>query len=230
VRTRFEFDFDTKATPNQVIELMTDFSPNRRAAPRHAAHRDLTCERHQLGRDGAEDLFLICRDPRWHLGKDSRPVEEPVAGASSYEPGASGDAVVDYGVNLVASGLVDERSYATSPSAGLPILSCSARSVRSAVYSSTSGAAKRWRLAAMQTWPALWNDPKLPTRAACSRSAFSSTTSAELPPSSRRNRLRSGAASRPPRVRLPPTRERDYGNVGMGDEFSSDIATTRKHM
>jgi hypothetical protein len=29
VRTRFEFDFDTKATPNQVIELMTDFSPNR---------------------------------------------------------------------------------------------------------------------------------------------------------------------------------------------------------
>jgi hypothetical protein len=29
VRTRFEFDFDTKATPNQVIELMTDFSLNR---------------------------------------------------------------------------------------------------------------------------------------------------------------------------------------------------------
>lgn len=29
MRTRFEFDFDTKATPNQVIELMTDFSPNR---------------------------------------------------------------------------------------------------------------------------------------------------------------------------------------------------------
>jgi hypothetical protein len=79
---------------------------------------------------------------------------------------------------------------------GCPILSCSARSVRSAVYSSTSGAATRWRLAAMQTWPALWNDPKLPTRAACSRSASSSTTSAELPPSSRCSRLRSGAASR----------------------------------
>jgi hypothetical protein len=29
VRTRFEFDFDTKATPDQVIELMTDYSPNR---------------------------------------------------------------------------------------------------------------------------------------------------------------------------------------------------------
>jgi hypothetical protein len=25
-------------------------------------------------------------------------------------------------------------------------------------------------------------------------------------------------------------REPDYGNVGMGDEFSSGIATTRKHM
>jgi hypothetical protein len=29
VRTRFEFDFVTTATPDQVIELMTDFSPNR---------------------------------------------------------------------------------------------------------------------------------------------------------------------------------------------------------
>jgi hypothetical protein len=29
VRTRFEFDFLTTATPDQVIELMTDFSPNR---------------------------------------------------------------------------------------------------------------------------------------------------------------------------------------------------------
>jgi hypothetical protein len=29
VRTKFEFDFMTTATPDQVIELMTDFSPNR---------------------------------------------------------------------------------------------------------------------------------------------------------------------------------------------------------
>jgi hypothetical protein len=29
VRTKFEFDFVTTATPDQVIELMTDFSPNR---------------------------------------------------------------------------------------------------------------------------------------------------------------------------------------------------------
>jgi hypothetical protein len=29
VRTRFEFDFATTATPEQVTELMTDFSPNR---------------------------------------------------------------------------------------------------------------------------------------------------------------------------------------------------------
>jgi hypothetical protein len=29
VRTKFAFDFATTATPDQVIELMTDFSPNR---------------------------------------------------------------------------------------------------------------------------------------------------------------------------------------------------------
>lgn len=29
MRTKFEFDFATTATPHQVIELMTDFSPNR---------------------------------------------------------------------------------------------------------------------------------------------------------------------------------------------------------
>jgi hypothetical protein len=29
VRTKFEFDFVTTATPDQVIELMTDFSPDR---------------------------------------------------------------------------------------------------------------------------------------------------------------------------------------------------------
>jgi hypothetical protein len=29
VHTRFEFDFVTTATPDQVIELMTDFSANR---------------------------------------------------------------------------------------------------------------------------------------------------------------------------------------------------------
>lgn len=29
MRTQFEFDFVTTATPDQVIELMTDFSPNR---------------------------------------------------------------------------------------------------------------------------------------------------------------------------------------------------------
>jgi len=29
VRTKFDFDFVTTATPDQVIELMTDFSPNR---------------------------------------------------------------------------------------------------------------------------------------------------------------------------------------------------------
>jgi hypothetical protein len=29
VHTKFEFDFVTTATPEQVIELMTDFSPNR---------------------------------------------------------------------------------------------------------------------------------------------------------------------------------------------------------
>ena len=29
MRTTFEFDFETTATPDQVIELMTDFSPDR---------------------------------------------------------------------------------------------------------------------------------------------------------------------------------------------------------
>jgi hypothetical protein len=29
VHTKFEFDFETSATPDQVIEAMTDFSPNR---------------------------------------------------------------------------------------------------------------------------------------------------------------------------------------------------------
>jgi hypothetical protein len=29
VHTKFEFDFKTTATPEQVVELMTDFSPNR---------------------------------------------------------------------------------------------------------------------------------------------------------------------------------------------------------
>jgi hypothetical protein len=29
VRTKFEFDFVTTATPDQVVEVMTDFSPNR---------------------------------------------------------------------------------------------------------------------------------------------------------------------------------------------------------
>jgi len=29
VHTKFEFDFETTATPEQVVELMTDFSPNR---------------------------------------------------------------------------------------------------------------------------------------------------------------------------------------------------------
>ncbi len=29
MRTKFEFDFVTTATPDQVVELMTDFSPNR---------------------------------------------------------------------------------------------------------------------------------------------------------------------------------------------------------
>ncbi len=29
MRTKFDFDFVTTATPDQVIELMTDFSPNR---------------------------------------------------------------------------------------------------------------------------------------------------------------------------------------------------------
>jgi hypothetical protein len=29
VHTKFEFEFETTATPEQVIELMTDFSPNR---------------------------------------------------------------------------------------------------------------------------------------------------------------------------------------------------------
>ncbi len=29
MRTKFEFDFATTATPEQVVELMTDFSPNR---------------------------------------------------------------------------------------------------------------------------------------------------------------------------------------------------------
>ena len=29
MRTKFEFDFVTTATPDQVIELMTNFSPNR---------------------------------------------------------------------------------------------------------------------------------------------------------------------------------------------------------
>ena len=39
VRTVFEFDFVTTATPDQVVELMTDFSPHRLVDSRHG-HAD----------------------------------------------------------------------------------------------------------------------------------------------------------------------------------------------
>jgi hypothetical protein len=47
VRTKFEFDFMTTATPDQVIELMTDFSPNR--ANRWPASSEKAFEVYHLG-------------------------------------------------------------------------------------------------------------------------------------------------------------------------------------
>ncbi len=47
MRTKFEFDFLTSATPNQVIELMTDFSPNR--SHRWPASSDKAFEVYHVG-------------------------------------------------------------------------------------------------------------------------------------------------------------------------------------
>ncbi|ETZ30726.1 hypothetical protein L843_5189 [Mycobacterium intracellulare MIN_061107_1834] len=42
MRTRFDFD-STTASPHGVVELMTDFSPNRRTAGRHCRPRRSRC-------------------------------------------------------------------------------------------------------------------------------------------------------------------------------------------
>jgi hypothetical protein len=52
VRTRFEFDFVTTATPAQVIELMTDFSPDR--ARRWPASSADALEIYHIGETDAE--------------------------------------------------------------------------------------------------------------------------------------------------------------------------------
>jgi hypothetical protein len=52
VRTRFEFDFETTATPDQVIELMTDFSPKR--ADRWPASSVKAFEVYRLGETDAD--------------------------------------------------------------------------------------------------------------------------------------------------------------------------------
>ena len=52
VRTKFEFDFVTTATPDQVVELMTDFSPNR--PHRWPASSEVAFEVYHLGETDAE--------------------------------------------------------------------------------------------------------------------------------------------------------------------------------
>ena len=52
MRTRFEFDFETTATPDQVIELMTDFSAKR--ADRWPASSVRAFEVYRLGETDAD--------------------------------------------------------------------------------------------------------------------------------------------------------------------------------
>jgi hypothetical protein len=52
VRTKFEFDFQTTATPDQVVELMTDFSPNR--PHRWPASSEAAFEVYHLGETEAD--------------------------------------------------------------------------------------------------------------------------------------------------------------------------------
>ncbi len=52
MRTTFEFDFVTTATPDQVIELMTDFSPNR--AQRWPASSQKALEVYHVGDTDAD--------------------------------------------------------------------------------------------------------------------------------------------------------------------------------
>ena len=52
MHTEFEFDFETTATPEQVVELMTDFSPNR--PHRWPASSVKTFEVYHLGETDAE--------------------------------------------------------------------------------------------------------------------------------------------------------------------------------
>ena len=52
MRTNFEFDFVTTATPDQVIELMTDFSPNR--PHRWPASSEAAFEVYHVGETDAE--------------------------------------------------------------------------------------------------------------------------------------------------------------------------------
>ena len=59
MRTKFEFDFVTTATQDQVIELMTDFSPNR--VHRSPATSPKAFEVYHLGETDAE----IRAGPRW---------------------------------------------------------------------------------------------------------------------------------------------------------------------
>jgi hypothetical protein len=52
VRTRFEFDFATTATPEQIVELMTDFSANR--PHRWPASSKAAFEVYHIGKTDAE--------------------------------------------------------------------------------------------------------------------------------------------------------------------------------
>jgi hypothetical protein len=52
VRTHFEFDFVTTATPDEVIELMTDFSPKR--VNRWPASSEKAFEVYHLGETEAD--------------------------------------------------------------------------------------------------------------------------------------------------------------------------------
>jgi hypothetical protein len=52
VRTTFDFDFATTATPDQVIEMMTDFSPDR--PRRWRASSNKAFEVYQLGKTEAD--------------------------------------------------------------------------------------------------------------------------------------------------------------------------------
>ena len=92
-------------------------------------------------------------------------------------------------------------------------------------------AATRWRLVAMQIWPAWLNDPNAPTDTAFSRSTSSSTISAELPPSSRCTRLSRFAAAAA--MILPGAGgagERDHPDQRVVDDRRADVRAAGQHV